>query len=106
MESYFVAYLGSVPTIRTLDFLIENRRTSWTLKEIAEQGGIAYPSLKLVMPRLLLRKLIFLERDLGKVKLYRLNEKNPVVKQLITLEREIIKQETGKYEKTVAIART
>jgi hypothetical protein len=81
---------------------MENKRTSWTLKEISDQASIAYPSLKLVMPRLLARKIVFVERDLGKVKLYKLNEQNAVVKQLLALDKEIVRQETGVKRSIIA----
>jgi|GEM_PF-3807028 len=93
--TFLVAYLGGGPTLKTLQFLLENRREHWSMKEIAQQGNIAYPSLKIVLPQLLARNLIIIDKRIGKIKLYRINVTNPIVKKLAELESAVIKQEVG-----------
>jgi DNA-binding transcriptional ArsR family regulator len=82
----FIEYFGSVPMLKTLDFLMENKRTSWALSEISQYGHISYPSLKLAMPLLLERELVYVERRVGRMTLYRINEKKRIVKALLDLQ--------------------
>lgn len=80
----FTRVLGSVPAIKILDFLIENRRDSWSMTEIAMQGGIAYPSVKHAMPALIESGLIISTRKVGRIPLYALSN-DSVAKKLIEL---------------------
>ncbi len=70
----FTKTFGSVPAIRIIDFLIENRRDSWSMTEIAKQGGIAYPSVKHAIPALLDSGIIISTRKVGRIPLYAISE--------------------------------
>ncbi len=80
-----IYYLGKSPELKILDFLIENKRTCWNITEIEKEGKIARSTIKLVIPKLLELKLIGIEMEVGKSKLYKINLDNKVVKQLIKL---------------------
>ncbi len=70
----FVKTLGSVPAVKILDFLIENRRESWSMTEIALQGSVAYPSVKHAMPALLESGLIVETRKVGRIPLFAISD--------------------------------
>lgn len=93
----FVGVLGSSPTNRILDFFIENEREGWAMTEIAEQSRVAYPSVKLVIPKLLEKNVIKIDKKIGKIKLYKINFKNPIAKKLKELRNTINKFEIENY---------
>ena len=77
--------LGDNPTVKTIEFFIENDRTNWTLTEIAGSSDLAYASLKLIVPKLLKTRLIKIDKTIGKAKLYRINRDSTIVKELYNL---------------------
>lgn len=99
--SIFVKTLGSVPAIRIIDFLIENRRDSWSMTEIAQQGGIAYPSVKYAMPQLVTAGLVVVTRKVGRIPLYAISSTSSA-KKLIELHKEVILQSMHKQHSAFA----
>jgi len=99
METNLVYYLGKSPEIKVLDFLIENKRTSWNITEIENQGGIARATLKLVIPRLLKLELLKVDRQIGNSKLYTINGENLIIKKLIGLSNLLDDVELEKHRK-------
>jgi len=93
----FVGVLGSNPTSRILDFFVENIRESWAMTEISEQAGVSYPSVKLVIPKLLEREIIKIDKEVGKIKFYKLNLDNPIAKKLKELRNVINRLEIERY---------
>lgn len=94
-DTNLIDYLGKSPELKILDFLIENKRTSWNITEIEKQGGIARSTIKLVIPKLLKLDLIRIERAVGRSRLYIINKENQIVKQLIKLSDSIDSVEGG-----------
>ena len=78
----FINFMGNNPLNRTLDFLIENKRTSWAMTEIRDMGRVSYPSLKIIIPKLMRIGLVKVGRKVGRIKFYTLDFNNPVVKNL------------------------
>ncbi len=95
----FIGVLGSNPTSRILDFLVENDRESWAMTEISEQSRVSYPSVKLIIPKLLEMEIIKIEKEVGRIKFYRVNLDNPITKKLKELRNTINKAEIEKYLK-------
>lgn len=56
-----------------MDFLIRNRNNSYNLVNIRSGAKVSYSSLKYTVPTLLKRKLIKIEKKVGKSKLYKIN---------------------------------
>ncbi|MEK6792349.1 MAG: hypothetical protein AABX95_00865 [Nanoarchaeota archaeon] len=69
-----------------IDFLIENKGTEVTKKEIIEGTGIARATLFKVWPQIELQEIAVVTRKFGKTKLYEINAKNPIVKKILELE--------------------
>jgi len=84
-DTNLIYYLGKSPEIKILDFLIENKRTSWNITEIEKQGGIARSTIKLIIPKLFKLNLIKIERKVGNSKLYMINLENEIVKKVVRL---------------------
>lgn len=93
-----INYLGKSPEIKILDFLIENKRTSWNITEIENQGAIARSTLKLTIPKLIKLNLVKIERKIGNSTLYIINDDNQIIKQLNKISDLIEQIEIRKYK--------
>ncbi len=88
MESgtVFVEVFGNNPIIKVLDFLISFQLFDYPLTEIAKNSGVSYSSLQTFWGKLERNNIVIKTRRVGKSDLYKLNTKNPAVKQLIKLD--------------------
>ncbi|MBA7511467.1 hypothetical protein ES705_03461 [subsurface metagenome] len=75
--------------MRVIDFLIENTGYDYTKTEIAKRSGIDWSTLSKMLDKMERYRLIVSVRK-EKEKLYRLNEKNSLVKDLLSLELDLI----------------
>lgn len=86
--------LGKTPTLRMIDFLLENRLFDYSQKQIIDETGLSKVTLYKYWNRLVESKIVEPTRSFGKTTLYRLNEKNPLVQRIKDLELELIEQTT------------
>jgi hypothetical protein len=89
--------LGDSPVIRVLDFLIEGRGLDYSLTDIAENANIGWMTLHRIWYNLLRLNLVVQTREIGRAKLFKLNEENPAVERLIRLYDTLLYLETEKY---------
>lgn len=89
--------LGDSPVIRVLDFLIEGRGLDYSLTDIAENANIGWMTLHRIWDNLLRLNIIVPTREIGRAKLFKLNEENPAVEKLIKLYDTLLYLETEKY---------
>ena len=89
--------LGDSPVIRVLDFLIEGRGLDYSLSDIAENANIGWTTLHRIWGNLLKLKMVKPTREIGRAKLFKLNEENPAIKELIKVYDTLLFQETEKY---------
>jgi len=89
--------LGDSPVIRVLDFLIEGRGLDYSLTDIAENANIGWMTLHRIWDNLLRLNLVVPTREIGRAKLFKLNEENPAVEKLIRLYDTLLYLETEKY---------
>lgn len=104
-KSVFVEYFGNYPLIRVLDFLILARDMDYSMTEIAKNSGVGWTAFSEIWPQLIKKNIVMFTRKIGNAKLFRLNTKNPWVKELIKMDKIITKIETEKFlskEKVVA----
>ena len=99
--------LGDSPVIRVLDFLIEGRGLDYSLTDIAENSNIGWTTLHRIWDKLLKFNMVTPTREIGRAKLFKLNEENPAVEKLIKLYDTLLYLETEKYftKKVEAIVR-
>ena len=93
----FKETLGDTPVIRVLDFLIEGRGIDYSLSDIAENSNIGWTTLHRIWGKLLKNGIVMPTREIGRVKLFKLNEENPAVKELIKLYDTLLYQHTEKH---------
>ncbi|PIN90313.1 hypothetical protein COU60_01835 [Candidatus Pacearchaeota archaeon CG10_big_fil_rev_8_21_14_0_10_34_76] len=95
-KSLLVRFLGENPIFKIIDFLIENKGTELTKKEIIEGSGIARATLFKFWPQIEEQEIVTITRKFGKTKLYTLNSKNPIIKKLLELESILIEKALDK----------
>jgi len=89
--------LGNSPVIRVLDFLIEGRGLDYSLTDIAENANIGWTTLHRIWDKLIQFNMVVPTREIGRAKLFKLNEENPAVEKLIKLYDTLLYLETEKY---------
>ena len=89
--------LGDSPVIRVLDFLIEGRGLDYSLSDIAENSKVGWTTLHRIWGKFVKTGLVKPTREIGRAKMFKLNEENPAVKNLITLYDTLLYQETEKH---------
>ncbi|MDO8553995.1 MAG: hypothetical protein Q7S22_04265 [Candidatus Micrarchaeota archaeon] len=100
-KSVLIEYLGDTPLLRMIDFLLENRLFDYSKKQIIDETGLSKVTFYKYWGRLIELKLVESTRTFGKTVLYKLNEKNPLVKKIKELEMELIEQTTPMLAKVV-----
>jgi len=85
-ESVFIEIFGSNPVMKVLDFLITFQLFDYPLTEIAKNSGVSYSTLQTFWNNLERNNIVIKTRRIGKSDLYKLNTKNPAVKQLLKLD--------------------
>ena len=89
--------LGNSPVIRVLDFLIEGRGLDYSLTDIAENANIGWTTLHRIWDKLLELNMVTPTREIGRAKLFKLNEENPAMEKLVKLYDTLLYLETEKY---------
>lgn len=89
-KSGFVMLFGDYPAVRVIDFLITFREFDYPLTEIAENAGVAWSTIHTIFPRLVEMGIVKKTRKIGRAQLYKLDTKNPLVKELIDLDNKLI----------------
>lgn len=107
-KSLFVEFFGDYPIIRVLDFLVEQDIFDYSRKDICRNADVSWNTLETFWGKLEERGIVTYTRKVGKASMYKLNTKNPVVKQLIELDNRLMKKAMEKVgeekEKVKAIA--
>ncbi|AJF59821.1 MAG: hypothetical protein J4224_00300 [Candidatus Diapherotrites archaeon] len=85
MVNLFLDFLGDNPTTRLLEFLITGREFDYSLTDMAKNAGIGWSTIHRILPRLIKQKIVVETREIGRAKLFKLNQKNEEVKKLIEL---------------------
>lgn len=82
--SAFMRVFGDAPYIKVLDFLLaEGRILEYTLTDIAKYTNVAWATLSEMWPSFVSLGLVVKTREVGRAKLYKLDEENPLVQILI-----------------------
>ncbi len=94
-KSFFVEFFGDYPIIRVFDFLIENDIFDYSKKDICGNADVSWNTLETFWDRLEKNGIVKFTRKVGKARLYKLNAKSPLVKQLIELDNKLLKESIG-----------
>lgn len=92
----FREFFGDTPTIRVLEYLLEGRELDASLSDIAEGAGINRVTLFRLWPKLERLRIVTHTRNIGNAKLYKINMKNPRVKNLAEFFDKIVNEDFKK----------
>lgn len=91
-ETNLVKFFGDNPFIRILDAFIDNIGEDYSKKEIQELAGISKAALFNHWAKLEGLDLVKVTRVFGKTKLYTLNIKSPLIKDILKFEARMIEE--------------
>ena len=97
MKPIFVRMLGNTPNVRILNYLIRVRGLDFSMSDIARNSNVGWATLSRMWEELAVLKVVTLTRKVGRAKLYKLNEENPAVKELIGVYKKLLAMETENY---------
>jgi len=100
-ESLFLDFIGDSPTTRLLEYLIIGKDFDYTLTDLMN-AGVSWSTLNRIFPKFLKNNIVIQTRTIGRIKLYRINQQNPIVKKLLDIFDSIIFRTV--HEKAVKLA--
>ena len=102
----FIRVLGDTPKVRILNYLIKSRGLDFSMSDIARNSNVGWATLSRLWNSFVQFKIVTLTRNIGKAKLFKLNENNSTVKKLIDVYKQLLIQETENYFSKKAIKKT
>jgi len=90
----FLEIFGDSPINKILDFLVVFDQFDYSLTDIAKKSGVSYSTIQLIWDDLERCGIVVQSRTVGKAKMYRLNQENPIVKSFITFYWDVTKAVT------------
>jgi DNA-binding transcriptional ArsR family regulator len=105
-KTLFREFMGDYPGIRLIEFLIEGRFFDYTLTDISEKAGVSWRTLHRIWPNLVKNKIVIITREIGRIKLYKLNTKNTAVMKLVELFDNLLERDIEHLEKKQVLAKT
>jgi DNA-binding transcriptional regulator GbsR (MarR family) len=98
-------FLGNNPTLRIIDFFLDNR-TDYSKKEIIESLGMSKTTFYKVWRQLEKFRVVTTTRRYGKAQLFKINESSAIIRKLMILDFTLIKQFIPRQvEQKVSMAR-
>lgn len=101
-ETNLVRFFGGTPFIRIVDALIDNMGEDYSKKEIQELAGISKAAFFKHWGKVEELGLVKVTRSFGKAKLYMLDTKSPLVKDMLKFEARMISETSPKLQLAVA----
>ena len=96
-ESIFIKVLGDTPKIRILNYLIKYRGLDYSMSDIARNSSVGWATLSRLWQEFVKYRMVVPTREIGKAKLFKLNEDNEAVNELIVVYKRLLQQETRDY---------
>ncbi len=96
-ESIFLDYIGDTPRMMVLQYFIEGRDFDYTLTDLLN-GGVSWGTLNSLVPKLLELGIVIKTRKIGRATLYKINQENVMMKQLIFLYDKLITEKLNVLE--------
>lgn len=101
-ESIFLENVGDSPRMRVLQYLIEGREMDYTLTDMLH-AGVSWGTLNQLLPKLVELGIVIITRKIGRATLYKINQENEAVKQLIILYDKLVLQQLEKMEQKMLV---
>lgn len=97
MKPAFIRILGDTPKVRILNYMIQVRGLDFSMSDIARNSSVGWATLSRIWKEFVELKIVTLTRQVGKAKLYKLNEENPAVIKLVDVYKKLLVLETNRY---------
>ena len=85
-ESLLLRYIGASPTLRIIDFFLDNQLSDYSKNEIAKNLAMSRVTFFKYWKALEKSEAVKETRHVGRATMYRLDKRNDVVRQLIRLD--------------------
>lgn len=82
-RDYVTRRFGRSPRIKILEFLINNRESSWGIREIIQHAKVKHRNTVEELKDLVKKDLIYIEKTVGRSHLYKINKLEPYIQSLI-----------------------
>ena len=109
-ETLLLRYLGDSPTLRIIDFFLDNPLSDYSKNEVAKNLAMSRATFFKYWKELEKSDAVISTRKIGRATLYKLDRENEIVKQLIKLDAAISRKEMERhieeYEKSIATKTT
>jgi len=105
-KTVFREFVGDYPGIRLLEFLIEGRFFDYTLTDIAKKAGVSWRTLHRIWPNFVKNKIVIITREIGRIKLYKLNIENTAVMKLVELFDNLLENDMDRLEQKAKAIKT
>ncbi|MBI2144121.1 helix-turn-helix transcriptional regulator [Candidatus Woesearchaeota archaeon] len=107
-QTIFVKVFGYTPKVKILNYLIKYRGFDYSMSDIARNSNVGWATLSRLWKEFVGLRIVIPTREIGKAKLFKLNEENEAVVRLIDVYKKLLEQETenyfAKHAKLVAVA--
>jgi len=95
-ETLLRKYLGSSPTLRIIDFFLDNPLSDYSKNEIVKNLGMGRVTFFKYWRELEKSGAVKVTRRVGRATMYQLNRENDIVKQLIKLDMTLARKAMNK----------
>jgi len=106
-ETLLLRYLGASPTLRIIDFFLDNPLSDYSKNEIVKNLEMGRVTFFKYWKELEKSGAVKVTRHVGRATMYQLDRENDVVEQLIKLDmalaRKAMGKEVEKYQKPIAV---
>jgi biotin operon repressor len=106
-ETLLLKYLGDSPTLRIIDFFLDNPLSDYSKNEIAKNLAMSRVTFFKYWRELEKSGALLITRKIGRATMYKLDRANDIVKQLIkldmTISRKAMEKQVEKNQKPIAI---
>jgi biotin operon repressor len=106
-ETLLLKYLGDSPTLRIIDFFLDNPLSDYSKNEVAKRLSMSRATFFKYWKELERSGALILTRKIGRATLYKLDRANDIVKQLIkldmTISRKAMEKQVEESGKPIAI---
>jgi predicted transcriptional regulator len=102
-KSLFLQVMGDSPINKVLDFLITFKDFDYSLTDICENSEVSWSTLHLFWKDLEKNRIVRQTRVVGKAKMFRLDDSNPVVNELVRMHWLVAKTYTDKLFRKVEV---
>jgi hypothetical protein len=106
-ETLLLKYLGDSPTLRIIDFFLDNPLSDYSKSEVAKNLAMSRATFFKYWKELETSDALVVTRKIGRATMYKLDRENDIVKQLIRLDmaisRKTMERQVEENQKMIAV---